>query len=399
MAEPTITEQVVREAPDIEAIKIALLRDAQELSSTPVDLPDYQVAGFTDLQRVAQGRGEAGIGGFEPYLAAGSQLMGQAAAPVQGAYQAANPYITGGIDSGQAMVGQGVGSGQALMGQGIGSGQAMIGQGIGSGQAMIGQGVGSGQAMMGQGAQGFTAEQLAGYMNPYQQAVSDEINRSYDISLNNTAGQAVGQGAFGGSRGEVALQEINRNRGTALAQAQAANFAQASQQASAERQRQIVAGQGIGSLGVQGGQASGQLGVQGGQASGQLGVQGGQVLGQLGIAQGEALSNLGIRQAALGETQQKLNQADTQFGFDLGERDRMLNQMTLDAGRRSQIEEAYEPYQRVGFLSDIYKGAPTTQMSLTGASTPTASPFQQLVGGLTAVGSTAAAANKAGLFG
>jgi hypothetical protein len=77
----------------------------------------------------------------------------------------------------------------------------------------------------------------------------------------------------------------------------------------------------------------------------------------------------------------------------------MLNQMTLDAERRSQIEEAYEPYQRLGFLSDIYKGAPTTQMSLTGASTPTASPFQQLVGGLTAVGSTAAAANKAGLFG
>ena len=333
MAEPTITEQVVREAPEIEAIKIALLRDAQELSATPVNLPDYQVAGFTDLQRVAQGRGEAGIGGFEPYLAAGSQLMGQAATPVQGAYQAANPYITGGI--------------------------------------------GSGQAMMGQGAQGFTAEQLAGYMNPYQQAVSDEINRSYDISLNNTAGLAVGQGAFGGSRGEVALQEINRNRATALAQAQAANFGQASQQAAAERQRQIAAGQGIGTLGVQGGQA----------------------LGQLGIAQGEALSNLGIRQAALGETQQKLNQADTQFGFDLGERDRMLNQMTLDAGRRSQIEEAYEPYQRLGFLSDIYKGAPSTQMTLSGVSAPSASPFQQLIGGATALGGTAMAANKAGLFG
>jgi hypothetical protein len=350
MAEPTITE-----APDIEAIKIALLRDAQELSARPVDLADYQVAGLTDLQRVSQRRGEAGIGGFEPYLAEGSQLMGQAALPVQGAYQTASPYITGGV---------------------------------GSGQALMSQGVGSGQALMGQGAQGFTAEQLAGFMNPFQQSISDEINRSYDISLNNTAGQATDQGAFGGSRGAVALQEINRNRATALAQAQAANFGQASQQAAAERQRQIAAGQGIGSLGVQGGQALGQLGVQGGQT-----------LGQLGIAQGEALSNLGIRQAALGETQQKLNQGETQFGFDLGERDRMLNQMTLDAERRSQIEEAYEPYQRLGFLSDIYKGAPTTQMSLTGASTPTASPFQQLVGGLTAVGSTAAAANKAGLFG
>jgi hypothetical protein len=154
MAEPTITEQVVREAPDIEAIKIALLRDAQELSARPVDLADYQVAGLTDLQRVSQRRGEAGIGGFEPYLAEGSQLMGQAALPVQGAYQTASPYITGGV---------------------------------GSGQALMSQGVGSGQALMGQGAQGFTAEQLAGFMNPFQQSISDEINRSYDISLNNTA--------------------------------------------------------------------------------------------------------------------------------------------------------------------------------------------------------------------
>ena len=96
---------------------------------------------------------------------------------------------------------------------------------------------------------------------------------------------------------------------------------------------------------------------------------------------------------------QGLGQKETMFGFDLCERQRMLDQMNLDAARKSEVEQAYEPYQRVGFLSDIYKGAPTTQMSLTGSSVPTASPFQQAVGALTAVGATAAAANKAGLFG
>jgi hypothetical protein len=333
MAEPQITEQIVREAPDIEAIKIALLKDAQELAKAPVSLSDYQVAGLSDLQRVAMARGESGIGAYEPYMQTGTGLLGEAADPTRAAYGAASPYITGGIQGGQAL--------------------------------------------MQQGAQGLTPEMVQGYMNPFQQAIAAEINRSYDIAANQAGAQAVGAGAYGGSRGEVALQEINRNRASALAQAQAQAFLNAQNQAAAERQRQMTAGQGIGSLGVSGGQT----------------------LGQLGLAQGEALSNLGIRQAGLGEALQGLGQKETMFGFDLGERQRMLDQMTLDAARKSEVEQAYEPYQRLGFLSDIYKGAPTTQMTLTGASVPTASPFQQLVGGLTAIGSTAAAANKAGLFG
>jgi hypothetical protein len=333
MAEPQITEQIVREAPDIEAIKIALLKDAQELAKAPVSLSDYQVAGLSDLQRVAMARGESGIGAYEPYMQTGTGLLGEAADPTRAAYGAASPYITGGIQGGQAL--------------------------------------------MQQGAQGLTPEMVQGYMNPFQQAIAAEINRSYDIAANQAGAQAVGAGAYGGSRGEVALQEINRNRASALAQAQAQAFLNAQNQAAAERQRQMTAGQGIGSLGVSGGQT----------------------LGQLGLAQGEALSNLGIRQAGLGEAMQGLGQKETMFGFDLGERQRMLDQMTLDAARKSEVEQAYEPYQRLGFLSDIYKGAPTTQMTLTGASVPTASPFQQLVGGLTAIGSTAAAANKAGLFG
>jgi len=330
----TITEQVVREAPEIEAIKVALLKDAQQLAADPIDLADYQVAGLTDLQRVANLQGEQGIGAYQPYLTSAGDLLNQASAgPAQTAFTAASPYATSGITQGSQLLGQ--------------------------------------------GAQGISGAQIAGYMNPYQQAITDEINRSYDLQANTSSGQAVGQGAYGGSRQEIALQEINRNRASAIAEAQATNFLNAQNMATAEQQRQLTAGQGIGSLGLQGGQT----------------------LSQMALAQGDSLSSLGIRQAALGETEQKLNQGDTTFSFDLGERQRMLDQMTLDATRRSQIEEAYEPYQRVGFLSDIYKGAPTTQMSLTGASTPTASAFQQLVGGLTAVGSTAAAANKAGLFG
>ena len=41
---------------------------------------------------------------------------------------------------------------------------------------------------------------IQSYMNPYQDAVIDEINRQAAIGQNQLAGQAVGSGAFGGSR-------------------------------------------------------------------------------------------------------------------------------------------------------------------------------------------------------
>jgi hypothetical protein len=57
-----------------------------------------------------------------------------------------------------------------------------------------------------------------------------------------------------------------------------------------------------------------------------------------------------------------------------------------------------QPYQQLGFLSDIYKGAPTSQMGITSASTPTQSPFMQAAGlGIAGV-SAAAAGARAGIL-
>jgi hypothetical protein len=53
----------------------------------------------------------------------------------------------------------------------------------------------------------------------------------------------------------------------------------------------------------------------------------------------------------------------------------------------------YEPYKRVGFLSDIYQGAPTSQQTIQTSTAPTGSsvsPLQQIAGygiaGLSALG-------------
>jgi len=310
----TETQQVVqREAPEIEAYKLGLLQSAKELADQRVGLPKQMVAGMSGLQdqaiRTASPQA-GGIGGYQAYLDAARASM----AGVPG-------MVTGAVtDAGQ---------------------------------------------MYGQGASGVTGEQIQGYMNPYQQAVQDEINRSYDIQASQAGLGAAGAGAFGGSRAGIQQTEIGRNRASALAQAQAQNFMQAQQAAERERQRQLGAAQGIGALGLQGASALGQFGVQ---------------------------------QAGIGELSQASALKDIQTQFGLGKQQQAQQQAELEAKRQSDLAQLYEPYQRLGFLSDIYKGAPTSQMTLSRASSPSVSPAQQFLGlgiaGLSAYGG----AKQAGLF-
>jgi len=297
------TIQTVRESPEIEAYRIGLLKSAKELADQPITLPTQQVAGLTGLQEAARTQAETGLGAFLPYLTAGGQTLGQAS------------QTLGGVES-------------ALR-------------------------AGSGPV---------TQELLNTYMNPYQQAVSDEINRAYDMQLSGTRAGAVGSGAFGGSRAQIAESEIDRNRASALAQAQAQNFLQAQQAAERDLARQTQLGSGIAALAGQQGQ-------------------------------------LGLRQAALGETGQALQQRDTESAFRLGQLLQAQDQAELDAERQSNLAQLYEPYQRLGFLGDVYSKTPTSQSTITQASSPSVSPFQQYLGLGIAGLSAAAGANRAGLFG
>jgi hypothetical protein len=77
-------------------------------------------------------------------------------------------------------------------------------------------------------------------------------------------------------------------------------------------------------------------------------------------------------------------------GQEGGQAQQALSQQELDAQRANTLQQVYAPYQQAGFLSDIYKGAPSSQMATTAVSAPTPSPFMQAVG--TGIGATAAAA-------
>jgi hypothetical protein len=93
-----------------------------------------------------------------------------------------------------------------------------------------------------------------------------------------------------------------------------------------------------------------------------------------------------------------LQQGDINFLYNTGQAQQAFNQQALDATRANELQRIYAPYQQAGFLSDIYKGAPSSQMATSMTSQPSASPFQQAVGIGLGVASTAAGVKKAGLF-
>ena len=161
----------------------------------------------------------------------------------------------------------------------------------------------------------------------------------------------------------------------------------------AQQQRQLQGSGILGSLAGQQGQFS-LLPAQIASQQANIMGQGAQLYGQLG----SGLGQLGTQQAALGEAATRLGQADVQQLFNLGEQQRQLQQQALEAQRATQLQATMAPYQQLSFLSDIYKGAPSSQMALTGTSAPSTSPLLQAAGLGIAGLSAAAGASKAGLF-
>jgi len=327
-----ITEQIVREAPELEAIKMNLLSEAAKLAYRPEfgeQLPGYQIAGFAPGQQAAVNAAMAqGIGSYLP-------MIDQAQQSIQG---------------------------------GMGATQ----QGLGALDI-------AGASALGAGGM-YDPRSAYGFMNPYQDAVTQEtlkeIRRQADIAGQGQAAQAIRSGAFGGTREGVQRAEMERNTqnimAQQIAQLNAQNFAQAQNAAmqadEAARQRQL----GIGGLIGQLGQAYGGLGQQMGQ--------------------------FGVQQASLGQTAQQLQQGDIGFLYNIGQSEQAQRQKELEAARATQMQQIYAPYQQAAFLSDIYKGAPSTQMATTTASVPQASPFQQIAGTALGALSTYGAGKVAGVF-
>jgi len=167
------------------------------------------------------------------------------------------------------------------------------------------------------------------FFNPYQSYVVDEINRQAAIGQNRLGAQAVIGGAFGGGREGVAQAELENARLRQVGMAQQQGFGTALQAAQNQQQMQ---------------------------------------------------GTIGSQLANIGAGQQQMAQADINQLMQAGGLQRQLAQTTLDAARQSQLQQAYEPYQRAEFLSNIYAAGPKSQSTIAASTQPQTSPLAQSIG-------------------
>jgi hypothetical protein len=266
---------------------------------------------------------------------------------------------------------------------------------------VLGQGIGG---ILGS-ARTYDPNAAVNYMNPYQQEVTQqalgEMRRQADIARQGQAAQAVGAGAFGGTREGVQRAEFERNvqdqMQQRIMQDYAQNYMQAQQAAmqgfESQQGRQLAGSQALGQAAMQYGQLGQGIGALTAQQAG-IDLSKAQALGGLGTQMGA----LGTQMGAMGEATQQLGAADVGLLGSVGLLERQNAQAQIDAMRQTQMQEVMDPYQRLGFLSDIYRGAPSTQMTMTSQTAPSASPLQTAAGlGIGAL-SSVGAAQKAGLL-
>ena len=197
-------------------------------------------------------------------------------------------------------------------------------------QNLVSQGIGGYQPYLTE------AKRLAGkaadptaykdFLNPYQSYVTQGIEDQFAQAQNQAAAQAAQTGAFGTEREGIQRAELQAQQAETVGQSLAQAYGQAQ-----------------------------------------------------GMAQ-QAYGQGAQQQMALGQGAQQMAMADISNLMQSGAQQQQLLQTGLDAQYRQQLQQMYEPYQRLGFVSDIFQGAPTSASSLAMATTPQANPLAQAVG-------------------
>ena len=171
------------------------------------------------------------------------------------------------------------------------------------------------------------------YMNPYQNEVIGAIEQQFDKAQNLQNQQATQAGAFGGARQGIQSAELTGQRAQTVGTAQAQNYGQAQQQAQA--------------------QFASQMGRYGEAAK---------------------------MSAGLGGQQQQQQLGDIASLMSAGSVQQQRTQQEMDAQYQQGLQQLYEPYQRLGFTSDIYQGMPSSAMAISMGTSPGSNPLAQTVG-------------------
>jgi len=241
--------------------------------------------------------------------------------------------------------------------------QAMSGVGayapfLQAGQTAVGEGITGAQQAA------FTPTSYQQFMDPYMEDVVQQqyadIARQGQIQEQQLGAQAVGAGAFGGSRQGVAQAELGRNileqQARTGSQLRSAGFGQAQAAAQQAAQQQLA------------------------QA-------------QLGGA-------LGAQMAGLGQLGQQLGVQDVNSLLGIGGLQQQQQQQELNVAQQNLMTQQGLPFQQVGFLSDIFRGVPALQQTYQSTTTPPPSATSQLLGlGIAGLGAVGQAGGFSNMFG
>jgi len=354
-------------------------------------LPDFKIADLSQSQKDAYTLASQGVGSYKPYLAGGLDAVQKGQA---GAYD--------------AMLGVGGATDQA--GMTTGQAQQGIQQAGQFGMQAAQEGLAGLQGVAGE----FDPSGIGAFYNPYEQdvvqATLDDLRQDFQTQKAQRQAQsdaeAVSRGAFSSVSSQMRRDAQNiqpleedylKTAAKEIGALRAAGFTNAANQAATAfeqaKQRQLGGAQATSAIGQQGA----GTGLQAGQAAGNLALG----LGNLGLSGastqagiGQQLAGMGIQQAGLGEMEKSLQQQDIGALTGTGGMLQAQKQAQLDAQKATDTQQYQQPYQQIGFLSDVYSGVPTSQATTTMSTGTPASAFQQAAGmGIAALGAAGGAKN------
>ena len=377
MADNTSTStQTVRLAPFQEEFLADIFASGKALTGDGSQMPysAQQLAALSPQQQQALTASTQGVGAYQPYLQQGSAAIGQG---------------IGAVGTGLGAIGSALGQLPEAQ-QGYRNQQdAML-----QAQALGQTGTQQAQAMTAGADYNFNPNSYQQFMDPYMDSVIQQqyqdIADQGDIQKNQANAQAVGSGAFGGSRAALQQSKINENvldqQARTGSQLRSQGFQQASglaQQAAANQAQQQLAQ--ASQFGQQAGQL-GQQGMQGAQGYGQTAAGLGnlaQLTGQLGQstgALGQTVGQLGQATAGIGQMGQQMGVQDINTLMGAGALSQGQTQRGYDVTRANELAQQALPYQQVGFMSDLFRGVPALQQTYSTSTAPPPSTQSQLMG-------------------
>ena len=267
------------------------------LMQQPLMVPGQQVMGFTPTQMAAMQQAYGGIGAYQPFL-----------------------------DAAQASQAAALGA--------------------------------TGQGIQSLGQMDFDPSRAQAFMDPYQQAVTNEalkeIDRQSQMAANQLAGKTVQAGAFGDSRFGLQQSELARNAADLKSRRIFEDLSRNYQQAQAAAQ------------------AANQQRLQQGAAFGQL---------------GQMTSGIGGAMAGLGAQTQALGQQDVSQLMGIGGMQQQLGQTALNTAYQNQLAQQNAPFQQLSSAAGILQQlSPQVMGQQTTAPLPQTNPFAQAAGMLGTAG-------------